>query len=91
VESITMDEKLGERIARIGKEYLLPIITAAVVTGMLWQGITNRLSQHELDLIDVKGRVYAAEREQSQILQRLASIDTKLEYIIKSLDKLSSK
>lgn len=80
-----------DRITEIFKGIILPIISVIVAVAIGWNVVTNKITMNENNISDLKNRVYAAEQTENEILQRLASIDTKLEYIIKALDSLNKK
>lgn len=83
-----MEEKVT-KVLTFGKDFLLPIISAVIMVSIAWTQIDGKIQAHDMDLKKVEVRVTILEQTSATILQRLASIDTKLDYITKALDKLT--
>lgn len=83
-----MEEK-ATKVLTFGKNFILPVLSAIVMVSIAWTQIDTKIQAHDLDLKRVEARVTVQEQTSAVILQRLASIDTKLDYITKALDKLT--
>lgn len=82
-----MEEKTLKLIGHF-KNIVVPVVSAVVVSVIAYSEINNQLQVHAEDLSQLEQRIIVLEQTSATILQRLASIDTKLDYITKSLDKL---
>lgn len=73
------------------KQYIVPIVTIIFIAGVFWSRFNGELTSHAQDLLRLDAKVEAHEIKQvdyeKDIASRLSSIETKLDYIIKALDK----
>ena len=76
-----------EKISEIIKEYFAPVIMIIVGFAVSWALMSGKVTM-TMARVD-KLEIHAEEQDDCMelILQRLIGIDTKLEYIIKELDK----
>jgi len=72
-------------IAEIIKEYIIPIIVALVVAGGTYASINMKLDNAVKDLTELKTEVFARENEgeveHNELLQRIAGMEAKVDYI----------
>ena len=72
-------------IAEIIKEYIIPIIVALVVAGGTYASINMKLDNAVKDLTELKTEVFAHENEgeleHGELLQRIAGMEAKVDYI----------
>ena len=74
------------KLLNILQTYVIPFIVSLVGAGMLWASLNNVVTSNVLAIRDLKVQCDQTESTINLVLQRLASIDTKLEYIIKEID-----
>lgn len=83
----TLEEgiKKARNIADIIKEYIIPIVVALVVVGITYASLNIKLDTAVRDLSSLKAEVYAGEEEGNKehdvLLQRIASMEAKVNYI----------
>lgn len=73
------------------KNLIWPVIVAIFSLGMLWSAINSKITSNASAVEDLEIRVDETEGVQNLILQRLSSIETKIDYIIDEVDKLESE
>ena len=76
------------KILAVAKEYIIPIIVFIIGASITYANLNNRLAVYADSINELEVKQVEMEGVESLILQRLASIDAKLEYIISTLDKL---
>lgn len=76
------------KILEVAKEYIIPLFALVVGASITYANLNNRLVAYAsvIDQLEIKQQ--NMENTENIILQRLSSIDAKLEYIISTLDKL---
>jgi len=74
------------KLLNILQTYVIPFIVSLVGAGMLWASLNNVVTSNVLAIGDLKVQCDQTESTINLVLQRLASIDAKLEYIIKEID-----
>lgn len=79
-------------IAEIIKEYIIPIIVALVVAGGTYASINMKLDNAVRDLAELKTEVFAheseGETEHNELLQRIAGMEAKVDYIYEWVKEL---
>lgn len=83
-----MEDKVTKTL-NFGKNFVVPVVTVVIAMSIAWTQLDSKISAHDLDLKKMETRVAVLEQTSASILQRLSSIDTKLDYITKALDKLT--
>jgi hypothetical protein len=76
------------RIFSIVKEFLIPIIVLIAGVSVAYANLNNRLVVYASAIEQLETKQEKMEDVENIMLQRLASIDAKLEYIISTLDKI---
>jgi hypothetical protein len=76
------------RIFSIVKEFLIPIIVLIAGVSVAYANLNNRLVVYASAIEQLETKQEKMEGVENIMLQRLASIDAKLEYIISTLDKI---
>jgi hypothetical protein len=69
------------------KRYLIPIIVVIFGLGVTWSTLNAQITTNAEAVEEIDDRCLATEQITQEILQRLASIDTKLEFIIGELER----
>lgn len=77
-----------EKVTGILKQYVIPVVAWIAAMAVGWALMSNTVTSNSVRLEKLEVRAEENDDIHSLILQRLSSIDTKLEYIIKELDKL---
>lgn len=76
------------RLLALAKEYIIPIIVFIIGASITYANLNNRLVAYASAIDQLEIKQQNMENTENIILQRLSSIDAKLEYIISTLDKL---
>lgn len=76
------------RLFALAKEYIIPIIVFIIGASMTYANLNNRLAVYADSINELEVKQVEMEGVESLVLQRLASIDAKLEFIISSLEKI---
>lgn len=76
------------KILSLTKEYLIPLIALIVGISIAYANLNNRLIVYASAIEQLETKQEDMEEVENIMLQRLASIDAKLEYIISTLDKI---
>jgi hypothetical protein len=76
------------RILSLAKEFLIPLIALIVGISIAYANLNNRLVVYASAIEQLETKQETMEGVENIMLQRLASIDAKLEYIISTLDKI---
>lgn len=76
------------KILSLTKEYLIPFLALIVGISIAYANLNNRLVAYASAIDQLEIKQQNMENTENIILQRLSSIDAKLEYIISTLDKL---
>lgn len=76
------------RLFALAKEYIIPIIVFIIGASMAYANLNNRLAVYADSINELEVKQVEMEGVESLILQRLASIDAKLEFIISSIEKI---
>ena len=80
----------AEKTLSFFKTYVLPAIVFICGLSVAWAILDNSVSDNAYAISNLESRCSENEKTVNIVLQRLASIDTKLEYIIKEVDSLNS-
>ena len=78
----------SEKMLSIAKNYLIPAIVFICSLSVAWALLSGSVNDNALAIDGLEERCEENEKTVNIVLQRLASIDTKLEYIIKEIDTL---
>lgn len=76
------------KILSLTKEYLIPLIALIIGISIAYANLNNRLIVYASAIEQLETKQEDMEEVENIMLQRLASIDAKLEYIISTLDKI---
>lgn len=76
------------KILSVAKEYIIPLFALVIGASIAYANLNNRLVTYASAIDQLEIKQQNMENEENIILQRLSSIDAKLEYIISTLDKL---
>lgn len=76
------------RLLALAKEYIIPLFALVVGASITYANLNNRLVAYASAIDQLEIKQQNIEDTENIILQRLSSIDAKLEYIISTLDKL---
>jgi len=76
------------KILAVAKEYIIPLFALVVGASIAYANLNNRLVAYASAIDQLEIKQQNIENTENIILQRLSSIDAKLEYIISTLDKL---
>ncbi len=76
-----------EKVMSVVKNYVIPSVALIASIAVAWSILGNTVSHNAEAISDLEIRCDKNEEVVQLILERLASIDTKLEYIVKELDK----
>lgn len=76
-----------EKAMSVAKNYVIPSVALVASIAIAWSILNNTVSHNAEAIGDLETRCEKNEQVVQLILERLASIDTKLEYIVKELDK----
>lgn len=76
------------QLLALAKEYIIPIIVFIIGASITYANLNNRLVAYASAIDQLEIKQQNMENTENIILQRLSSIDAKLEYIISTLDKL---
>lgn len=76
-----------EKAMSVVKNYVIPSVALIASIAIAWSILNNTVSHNAEAIDDLETRCERNEQVVQLILERLASIDTKLEYIVKELDK----
>lgn len=76
-----------EKAMEVVKNYVVPSIALISSIAIAWSILNNTVTQNTQAIEHLEVRCDKNEEVVQLILERLASIDTKLEYIAKELDK----
>ena len=72
-------------VADIIKEYVIPIVVALIVAGSTYASMNFKLDNAIKEITDLKAEVYANEQtgdgEHNELLQRIAGMEAKVDYI----------
>lgn len=75
-------------VAEFIKKFIIPIIAFLVGVGMMWATLDNRIISNAMASTKNTRDIDYLKDSQNLMLQRLSSIDTKLEFIIQQLQAL---
>jgi hypothetical protein len=84
------DSQKTEKALSILKNYVAPTIIFICGISVAWATLSNSVESNALAIDKLGYRCEENEELINAVLQRLASIDTKLEYIVKEIDVLTS-
>lgn len=76
------------KILSLTKEYIIPLIALIIGISIAYANLNNRLIAYTSAIEQLETKQEDMEEVENIMLQRLASIDAKLEYIISTLDKI---
>lgn len=76
-----------EKTMEIVKNYIVPGIALISSIAIAWSILSNSVTQNARAIEQLEVRCNKNEEVIQLVLERLASIDTRLEYIVKELDK----
>ena len=76
-----------EKTMSIVKNYVIPSVALIASIAIAWSILNNTVTQNTQAIEHLEVRCDKNEQVVQLILERLASIDTKLEYIVKEIDK----
>lgn len=90
-------KKIGN-VVDFFQKYIIPFIVTVFMAGIIWSGISSELRSHADDLIELNGKVQAYQQRldnselkqaetEKDVAERLSAIETKIDFIIKILDK----
>jgi len=77
-----------EKALSFAKAYIVPIIVIIVSVTVAWTVLKNAVTENALAIEDLEVRCEKNEEVTELIMQRLASIDTNLEYIKRAIERL---
>lgn len=80
----------SEKILGIAKNYIIPFIVFITGLAVAWSALNSSVKSNAMAIEDLELRCTETERTTNLVLQRLSSIDAKLEYIIKEIDNLNA-
>lgn len=80
----------SEKILGIVKNYIIPFIVFITGFAVAWSALDSSVKSNAMAIEDLELRCTETERATNLVLQRLSSIDAKLEYIIKEIDNLNA-
>lgn len=80
----------SEKILGIAKNYIIPFIVFITGLAVAWSALNSSVKSNATAIEDLELRCTETERTTNLVLQRLSSIDAKLEYIIKEIDNLNA-
>jgi hypothetical protein len=76
------------KILAVAKEYIIPLFALVVGASITYANLNNRLVVYASAIEQLETKQEKMEDVENIMLQRLSSIDAKLEYIISTLDKI---
>ena len=85
---IMQEQNKWLRLLALAKEYIIPIIVFIIGASITYANLNNRLAVYADSINELEVKQVEMEGVESLILQRLASIDAKLEFIISSIEKI---
>lgn len=68
------------------KNYIIPVIITLVGIGVVWATLQSTVNSNALAIEAIDAKCTAQEVLIGEVLQRLAGIDAKLEFIIKTIE-----
>jgi len=80
----------SEKILGIAKNYIIPFIVFITGLAVAWSVLDSSVKSNALAIDHLEVQCSEASSTINIVLQRLASIDAKLEYLVKEIDSLSS-
>lgn len=80
----------SEKILGIAKNYIIPLVVFITGLAVAWSTLDSSVKSNAMAIEDLELRCTETERTTNLVLQRLSSIDAKLEYIIKEIDNLNA-
>ena len=80
----------SEKILGIAKNYIIPFIVFITGLAVAWSALDSSVKSNALAIDHLEVQCSEASSTINIVLQRLASIDAKLEYLVKEIDSLSS-
>lgn len=72
----------------MAKDYLIPLVALIIAVSISYANLNNRLLVYASAIEQLETKQEKMEDVENIMLQRLSSIDAKLEYIISTLDKI---
>jgi len=80
----------SEKILGIVKNYIIPFIVFITGLAVAWSALNSSVKSNAVAIEELEVKCSETERATNIVLQRLASIDAKLEYIVKEIDTLNA-
>lgn len=80
----------SEKILGIARNYIIPVVVFICGLSVAWAILDSSVKNNALAIEELEFKCSEAERATNIVLQRLASIDAKLEYIVKEIDTLNA-
>lgn len=80
----------SEKVLGAIKNYLVPLIVFICGLAVAWASLSGSVEINTYAIEDLERRCTNNEEATNIVLQRLSSIDAKLEYLIKEVDKLNN-
>ena len=80
-------ENTLEKAMSVIKNYVIPGIALIASIAIAWSILNNTVAHNAEAIEDLETRCEKNEQVVQLILERLASIDTKLEYIVREIEK----
>jgi len=80
----------SEKILGIVRNYIIPLVVFICGLSVAWAILDSSVKNNALAIEELEVKCTETERITNLVLQRLSSIDAKLEYIVKEIDSLSS-
>jgi hypothetical protein len=87
---MTNNLEKSEKILGIAKNYIIPLVVFICGLAVAWAILDTSVKSNAFAIEKLEVRCAETERTTNLVLQRLSSIDAKLEYIVKEIDSLSS-
>lgn len=80
----------SEKVLGVIKNYLVPLIVFICGLAVAWTALNGNVKINTYAIEDLERRSTKNEEVIDIVLQRLSSIDAKLEYLVKEVDKLNN-
>jgi len=80
----------SEKILGIARNYIIPLVVFITGLAVAWSVLDSSVKSNALAIDHLEVQCSDASSTINIALQRLASIDAKLEYLVKEIDSLSS-
>lgn len=87
---MTNNLEKSEKILGIARNYIIPLVVFICGLAVAWAILDTSVKSNTLAIEELEVKCSETERITNLVLQRLSSIDAKLEYIIKEIDTLNA-